>query len=535
MVLGYVKTMEFVISFMNVEPRYLEKTLELIDQKKFLYLKCILLACCGSFFLLFYFLEKIYVILSVYIKDLFVSTTSIIKEELTSNTKYVFIIPFLSAIYFAYEIPVNLDEAGTYIDFVSRGLPVSMSWYYTTNNHILNSVLAGFTKYIPFLPALIKLRMGAIFFNLLAIIFGTHFLKKYYNESFAFAVMAITSMLWMNVYYSFLARGYSIVLFCLIVSIHFAFNIFRDNKTRNWVWLSFISIVGFYAMPSYLYPFAIINLIILIENYKSINAIKKQTIAIITTVVVTFILYIPVFIVNGGISAVTKNKFIAAQITSRSEVLLKLPLFFYDTIKIIFGINPNIVLSIFLFSVLFLIKGKDMFKIKLTGIFIVTPFLLLIAHSLIAFSRTFNYYGFVLVFLIMLPFEKHFQRINTKILLLFLIPIQIILLLNFNSTYRNSPFADDVPMISHDIITKIIGNKNYVINMNCFEGPLIFELKSNNFNKYKVISTLNKNICVDTVKNADYVIIDLKNDKTKTKTPIYSNRYYNVYANSLTK
>jgi hypothetical protein len=518
----YKNSLEYGIIFLNAG-KYYENIFDLISKDKFTVIQISLGFFGITLLFVFKFFEVIYTNISYYINDLYVSSYSIIKKELSSNTKYILLVPFLSAVYFALHLPVAYDEAWTFLNFTNRGFLVSVLYYPAPNNHILHSVITNITYYIPFLPTLIKLRISPILFSILTIIVGSHFLKKYYSEQISFVVSAIFSTLYMSIYFSCMSRGYSIIFLCFITSLYLAFNIIKEGgKTRDWIWFSFFSILGFYTMPSYLYPYIILNFLILINK---VNQIKKQIFAGIYTIIPVFILYFPLIVING-IESLTNNIYVAPK--DRMEVWTRLPAFFYYSIDKIFGFAPYIIIFLLAISILLLIRNsnKNQFNLKMSLLFIITPPILLLIHSVIPFSRTFNYYAFILVFLIFLPFEKSLVKIKIKNSIILLIPVQLALVLNFNF---NDKVLIDYTIQSKYITSEIMGNYKYLINSSLFDAYLLYELETKYYPNYDVKYYPKVKMNADTISGFDFIIIDNAVDFTVTRMPKYENNYYRVY------
>jgi hypothetical protein len=518
----YKKSLEYGIIFLSAG-KYYENIFDLISKDKFTVIQISLGFFGITLLFVFKFFDVIYKKISYYINDLYVSSYFIIKKELSSNTIYILFVPFLSAVYFALHLPVAYDEAWTFLNFTNRGFLVSVLYYPAPNNHILHSVITNITCYIPFLPTLIKLRISAILFSILTIIVSSHFLKKYYSEQISLVVSAIFSTLYMSIYFSCMSRGYSIIFLCFITSLYLAFNIIKEGgKTRDWIWFSFFSILGFYTMPSYLYPYIILNFLILINKA---NQIKKQVLAGIYTMITVFILYFPLIVING-IESLTNNIYVAPK--DRMEVWTRLPAFFNYSIDKIFGFAPYIIIILLAISSMLLIRNsnKNHFNLKMSLLFIISPPILLLIHSVIPFSRTFNYYAFILVFLIFLPFEKSLVKFKIKNLIILLIPVQLALVLNFNF---NDKVLIDYTIQSKYITSEIMGNYKYLINSSLFDAYLLYELETKYYPNYDVKYYPKVKMNADTISDFDFIIIDNSVDFTVNRIPKYENNYYRVY------
>jgi hypothetical protein len=322
-----------------------------------------------------------------------------------------------------------------------------------------------------------------------------------------------------------MSRGYALVNLFFIVDIYCAFNIIKEesNQTRNWVWFGISSILGFYTMPSFLYPFVILNIFILLFNH---NRIVKQIITNGAVVIAVTLLYLPVIIVNG-LSALTSNKFVKP--LPRNEVVHELPSFLLNSITSITGISWHYITPLLVLSFILLILKRKKEYIIIYLLFITAPFVLLTIHSVIPFSRTFNYYGFVIMLLIFFSVKDllhNLKAVTYQYMLIFLLFIQCLLLYNF---YLKVIPAEDYDITADKTSKEIIGNKKFLIDHPLFDVPLLFELNVANYKKAAIKYCNPAPISADSLYGYDYIIIDKSLDKTIIKTAKIQTLYYNVY------
>ena len=478
------------------------------------------------FFAFFYFYSKSFsVLINTFIKVTYHSFSRMIIEVF--NSSYILIIPIASSIYYAIHLPISYDEAITYLNFSSKGIPTSMTYYPIPGNHILHSIITNITIYISFLNPLLCLRISPICANILTWIFAYSFLKKYFNKTTAEIVVSIASMLFFSVYYSYMSRGYGLVNLFFVTALYSSYNIIKENnQTRHWVYFGISSILGFYTMTSFLYPFVMLNVFILLFNRK---CFAKQTYVTIIVSISVLLLYIPVIKYNG-ISALIMNK--TVEPIPRNEVLQRLPTFLLDSISDITGFSWIYTISCLALSLIMLLIKKNKENILIYLLFIISPIVLLILHSVIPFSRTFNYYGFLIVFLIVLPWSDLLQRIKIRYLIVFLFSIQALLFCNF---YPRVYLFEEFFLTSDYVIKEIAGNKRYLISVPLFDTLLEYELKTKGYKKH--IAAYNQlKINADTVRNYDIIVIGKtnifdarNNDFTVKMTPKYRTKFLNVY------
>jgi hypothetical protein len=325
-----------------------------------------------------------------------------------------------------------------------------------------------------------------------------------------------------------MSRGYALILLFFIISLYASFNIIKfGSRNGDWAIFSICGILGFYTMPSYLYPFLTLNLIIFIYNYKKI---KQQFVFNFFVGFFTLILYSPI-ILHQGFEVLT------SPLKDRMWVISYLPLFFKNTLYEIFGIH--LIFTIIPAIIAFLVAAKERrsFIIILWLIFGLSPVILLIAHSVIPFPRTFIYCGFSIVFLIGLSLSKYIDKVPVNLLMIGILVIQFASFLNFKADINNyESFNIDYKDMSDKVIDK--DSKGYVLS-GLYYDTHKFEMISKGYNpgniKYdRLFYSFDeiKKVNIDTIKNIDsydYVVIDKDKDLTVHHKPSYSNAYLNLY------
>lgn len=207
-------------------------------------------------------------------------------KKLLNNIGLLFILPILAAVFYMLTLPVSFDEAATFLLFTNKGFAETVSHYPAPNNHVLHSIITNITKYIPCLSALVKLRISALLVHFTTLIVLYKFVSTHFGKKTALLVLALSSMLFLNIYYSYMSRGYSMLNLFFVYSLFLSFNLIKgENTTKNWALFSLFSILGFYTIPSYLYPFLTLNALIFVLEPKYI---WKQIIAGFVVLVIVF-------------------------------------------------------------------------------------------------------------------------------------------------------------------------------------------------------------------------------------------------------
>lgn len=525
MISGYDKTIVAINNLVSGENK-IEKLFSLISLKKFHYIQLYLSFLSLITLLLLFSYTRFYTFIFSRTYDFGQSLAKLLKELVDQKYGYILFLPFLASVYYAFKMPVGFDEALTYLVFTSHNPFVSLSYYPFPNNHVLHSVITNFTRYIPFLPALFTLRISSIIINIISLLFTFKFIASFLNKKTAIIITGITSVLFLNIFYSYMSRGYALVYLFFIIGLYCSFKIVtQSNEKKFWAWLFLVSTLGFFTMPSFLYPFATLHLFVFLKR-KSL--LKIQAITIIATVIAVTVLYTPIIIVNG-INSLIGNQYVKP--ISRIEVLGNLPGFFIQSVNEIFGFSFLLVLPFLIISFFYCLlykKTEDTFNFAL---FILVVPVLLLLHSVIPFPRTFMYYGFMMTFLIFKPFQEIISAFKSKYLLIGIITFQLIMLFNFNR--KIIPYEERDPQINitaNKINEKIAGNKKYLCSGSLYGTNLWFDLKTKPYRESS-ITFVDKILSADTVNQFDYIIIAKYFDQTKKKKPIIENFYFSIYEN----
>ena len=147
---------------------------------------------------------------------------NIIKKIFNHKIYLLFLIPFLITFYLAFYLPITYDESFTFINFINRGVAVSLSFYPAPNNHVLFSVIGSFLNLFDF-KDIFPFRLISVFFLILSLFMVTKILiqssKKIKN--YYFLLIAVFPLTLIYIYQSSLARGYGLLLFLTLINIYF--------------------------------------------------------------------------------------------------------------------------------------------------------------------------------------------------------------------------------------------------------------------------------------------------------------------------
>lgn len=209
-------------------------------------------------------------------------------------------------------IPVRMDEAFTYTNFVSKPLYVALSFYEQPNNHLFHTMLAwisirllGDTEWSLRLPALLAgtaaipmaYATGAILFNRTAGIMAA-------------GIMAVAPE---AISYSANARGYSLLgLFTLFLAALAPALVVKPRPT-HWAFFVIVSALGLWTVPVMLFPVSTVTCWILWTAMK--RGVFRKTafrlgIATATAGLIAAVLYSPAILAMGS-DAVMRNRWVS--------------------------------------------------------------------------------------------------------------------------------------------------------------------------------------------------------------------------------
>ncbi len=218
-----------------------------------------------------------------------------------------------SRLYFLFRLPLHVDERFTYLYFVRKGWAVSAAYYPNPNNHILFSLLCNISDAFLASPLLV-LRLPSLLFGMAAL--AGFWLSARYYFSFGVAIFATALLAFTPVVfgYGIQGRGYGLMLGWTIVACFSLVKIVSLQNTKPLYATIFVtsSILGFYTVPVFLYPFAgmcVYTVLYFSWKRKYLPLANFLFLAALVAVGV-FVLYLPVCVFNGWHS-VSGNAWVA--------------------------------------------------------------------------------------------------------------------------------------------------------------------------------------------------------------------------------
>lgn len=454
------------------------------------------------------------------------SLDKIKQQPATAIGLLLLIIPLITSVVYAVILPISFDEGTTFLLFTRNGIIESTTTYAAPNNHILHSVLTNLTKYLPGFSDLFKLRITSIVVNILAQFVLFRCITKHFGLKMGILVMAVSSMLFMTVYYSYMSRGYALLNLFFILALYASFDIIKgENPQKKWLLFSLASVLGFYTMPSFLYPFLTLNVLILVLHPKSI---VQQFKAGLLTFLSVALLYAPI-ICHQGVTALIANPYVRP--IGFVAAAQGLPAFYLKLLEEISGFHWAIMAVLLALSAYLIFKSGEKKTKWIAFIFIAAPVVLLCLHGVIPFKRIFFFYNSIIILLLCLPLKNRMERFTVRNFTALALVLQVLLLLNFErKIYAYEDHDGTLNITADKIIHQIIGNKKYFFNGTLLACNLEFNLITKGYKNYQIKEDVyTKHSSADTIHGFDYVIIDQLRDQTIKRKPFIRTDYYNIY------
>ncbi|HXA01905.1 MAG TPA: glycosyltransferase family 39 protein [Cytophagaceae bacterium] len=296
-----------IVRFLNAEDKLEQFRASFLTPPKFIILRIALLIVTTLYGLLIFFarISKVNLFIGETRKDAILVFHNLVQEikSLSFPEKtiainiFIFIIGF--HLFYFIRFPIFIDEAFSYVHFVSKGFLTSASYYPGPNNHVFYSELCVFINLF-FDDPLLVMRLPAFLSGLALSFLFFLVLKKYLGFQISLLSTIIFSLSEQTNFYSSQGRGYILVTFFVFLAFY-SLGQFLFNSRRFYLLLFVVSsVLGFYTLPVFLYPFASMFLWTLFIIWKKQDRyLFFKTIALYSVIVVLFlILYLPVLLLN---------------------------------------------------------------------------------------------------------------------------------------------------------------------------------------------------------------------------------------------
>ena len=253
---------------------------------------------------------------------------SITKEDKT-HLYALFAIVLLAIVvrlFFLFQ-PMRHDESLTFMLYASKPLPIGLSFYSRPNNHLFHTLLAHIA-YLCFGNQPWAIRLPALFAGVLLVPASYLAIRTFYNKYAALLAAGLVASSSTLIGFSTNARGYTLIWLIFLLILTIGKYLKQNNNLFAWFLFVILSVIGFYTIPVMLYPFGVvITWLFLSAVFKDTDLsqgllIRNLFISLISVAILTFILYIPVFVASG-FKAVFCNPYVSP--SSWSNFISDLP------------------------------------------------------------------------------------------------------------------------------------------------------------------------------------------------------------------
>jgi hypothetical protein len=402
--LSYEEAVSLLLKSVHQEDKLHQFKLSFLTENKFLFFKLFLpaLICLLIYILMRRNTEKIFLFsVNVYkgIQEILVEIKRLI-NELTLIEKIIFISVFIFIFAFRlfhfYQFPLFTDEVFSYVYFVSRGFLVSASYYPGPNNHVFYSELCTFTDLFFNDPRLIMRLPSFIISMVLSFVLFLS-VKKYYGFLTGLFTLVLFSFSDHVNFYSIQGRGYILLTFFTFIA---GYSLIKYLYGRKDVYLLFFilsSVLGFYTIPVFLYPFlsfAIFTLFIIVSN-KWWNDVFRFFIVFGVIAMLVVLFYLPILLCND-FNIITGNAWVAPSKNFSAELfpyLLRVNHYLWNRE---YDIIITIVVAAGVLS--FLLSDKKKEESVFGLLFLIVPLIAISIQKVIPFERVWLYLFLLLSF-----------------------------------------------------------------------------------------------------------------------------------------
>jgi hypothetical protein len=243
--------------------------------------------------------------------------------------------------------PIRYDEAYTYLNYASKPLLTGMSNYSFPNNHLFHTILVHFS-YVVFGNKLWALRLPALMAGVLTVPATYAVAYRFADKDAALLASGLVACSSILIEYSTNARGYTIICLLFLLLIYLAMDLYRQHNVFVWLFFAFISAIGFYTIPTMLYPYTMVMAWLAGLIWRHYPERRREVIKdIITysalTMFITTLFYLPAIVTTGWSSILSNPFVIPLPLTS---IIEKLPLNLPNLVNVWFRDFPLVVIGL---------------------------------------------------------------------------------------------------------------------------------------------------------------------------------------------
>lgn len=304
------------------------------------------------------------------------------KPNYTKVTLLLVLIAVFVRLWLFFDLPVSIDAATSFNSFYWLPVWKIIETYPAPNNHVLYSIfghyLFGYGEWETQL-----IRIPSLIAGLLALWIFLRIVKENFTQRTSLFGLALFAVLWPVVYYSVIARGYSIILLMALVITWLLLHLDKRNVILKLILISLAIAIGNWAVPSFLYfiaPFGTAGFLFFIFRKRKLAILFA--LSVLVGLGLSFVLYMPI-VRNEGWEALAGNRYVS----SDEGVSISA---WFQHFKAVGSWYLQVPWLIFLFLPLSLwltLKKKNLLYSIALAVFIwmfITPFI----HGVLPFERT---------------------------------------------------------------------------------------------------------------------------------------------------
>lgn len=261
------------------------------------------------------------------------------------------------------EQPMSHDESYTFIAFARYPVRQIISDYHLPNNHIVNSLLIHVFYQLFGNPSPAIVRGPAFISGFLVCISTYFFARREFGKWEALLLTTFMAVLPRLIDQSVNGRGYMLMALFTLWMYSLAVIVQRKRNRFAWLLLIMVTVLNFWTIPVALYPFGIFATWLLVsalvgdiaDEYEGLwNFLKYFITYGISSGIITFLLYTPIFLIGSGWNSLFNNSFVSSLTWNafRQTLPVRLSETWQLTIK-----------SLPLLAVIFLVAGFTLFVV----------------------------------------------------------------------------------------------------------------------------------------------------------------------------
>ncbi|MGB0525392.1 MAG: hypothetical protein ACPGJS_20625 [Flammeovirgaceae bacterium] len=199
------------------------------------------------------------------------------------------------------------DETRSYAWFSSQGWWLSLAHYPEPNNHVLYNLFTVFWLKVG-IPDLLAIRLTSFISLIGILLIGFTLAKQFYSLTAARYVLLSLGITFSANLYACQGRGYLLLSFWALLAL-----------VTLWLWINkklgtalFVCccVLGFFTIPTFIFPYLFFLVISLWKGAKNVLAVKKVILMHMTIGGLTLLLYLPLLLFSSP-SALFANEYVA--------------------------------------------------------------------------------------------------------------------------------------------------------------------------------------------------------------------------------